>query len=131
MSDQIDVNYLADALNNKMDLPAGKNQGQVDYVVEWKTPTSSDPYWYRKYKSGWIEQGCSPTFSSWTLQTVTLLFPYKDDNYVIHFGGLSTRSSSTDVKGMVCEVKTSTYFKFYAGGSDWVRKDWRAAGQGA
>ena len=29
-----------------------------DYVVDWQKPTSSNGYtWYRKYKSGWVEQG--------------------------------------------------------------------------
>jgi hypothetical protein len=29
-----------------------------DYVIEWRTPTSANNYtWYRKYKSGWVEQG--------------------------------------------------------------------------
>lgn len=32
--------------------------GTADYVVEWQAPTSSNNYkWYRKYKSGWVEQG--------------------------------------------------------------------------
>ena len=29
-----------------------------DYVVDWQIPTSANGYmWYRKYKSGWVEQG--------------------------------------------------------------------------
>lgn len=29
-----------------------------DYVVAWQMPTSDNNYtWYRKYKSGWLEQG--------------------------------------------------------------------------
>ena len=29
-----------------------------DFVVEWQSPSASNNYtWYRKYKSGWIEQG--------------------------------------------------------------------------
>ena len=32
--------------------------GTADYVVEWQAPTSANSYkWYRKYKSGWVEQG--------------------------------------------------------------------------
>lgn len=56
MSD-IDVNAIADVLNNKVDLAEGTNQASVDYVIESKYPTSEDPTWYRLYKSGWIEQG--------------------------------------------------------------------------
>lgn len=29
-----------------------------DYVIEWQMPTAENNYtWYRKYKSGWVEQG--------------------------------------------------------------------------
>lgn len=30
----------------------------ADYVIEWQNPTAENNYtWYRKYKSGWVEQG--------------------------------------------------------------------------
>jgi len=30
----------------------------ADYVTEWQNPTADNNYtWYRKYKSGWVEQG--------------------------------------------------------------------------
>lgn len=30
----------------------------ADYVIAWQTPTAENNYtWYRKYKSGWVEQG--------------------------------------------------------------------------
>ena len=35
-----------------------RTTGLLDYVVESQQPTSANNYtWYRKYKSGWIEQG--------------------------------------------------------------------------
>lgn len=49
-----------------MRLHDGSTQGGVqiptadtaDYVVEWQRPTDLNGYtWYRKYKSGWVEQG--------------------------------------------------------------------------
>ena len=54
---EIDVGKISEALNNKADLDLNNTQPFADYVVEWKAPTSSDPTWYRKYKSGWVEQG--------------------------------------------------------------------------
>lgn len=58
MTDQIDVNAIADVLNGKVDLADGTNQADVDYVVESQLPTSENNYtWYRLYKSGWVEQG--------------------------------------------------------------------------
>ena len=36
-----------------------------DYVVDWQIPTSANSYtWYRKYKSGWVEQGGQFTATS-------------------------------------------------------------------
>lgn len=57
MSDQIDVNAIADVLNNKMDLDMGNLPASIDYVVQSKFPTDNDPSWYRLYRSGWVEQG--------------------------------------------------------------------------
>ena len=81
MTDQINVNQLADALNNKIDLPAGKNQTDVDYVVESQLPTSENDYtWYRLYKSGWVEQGGFVSSASGTV-TVNFLKEMSDNNY--------------------------------------------------
>ena len=65
MSDQIDVNQLSNALQQKVDLPSGKSQADIDYVVEWQRPTTENGYtWYRLYKSGWVEQGGYYTYTS-------------------------------------------------------------------
>ena len=46
-----------------------------DYVIQSQTPTADNNYtWYRKYKSGWIEQGgYSPSWDSG--QSVDITFP--------------------------------------------------------
>ena len=48
-----------------------------DYVVQSQTPTSSNNYtWYRKYKSGWVEQGGKITLSGTISATnVRVTFP--------------------------------------------------------
>lgn len=57
----------AETLNGKVDLPTGKAQSDVDFVVESQLPTSANGYtWYRKYKSGWVEQGGLATIPSRT-----------------------------------------------------------------
>ncbi len=39
-------------------IPLAKENDAVDYVIETQLPTAENNYtWYRKYKSGWIEQG--------------------------------------------------------------------------
>lgn len=81
MSDQIDVNQIADALNNKVDLADGANQASVDYVIESKYPTAEDPTWYRLYKSGWVEQGGKYTATG----SLTYLKTMADTNYNLTF----------------------------------------------
>lgn len=54
-----------DINKNQIRLHDGSTQGGIeipsantaDYVVEWQGPTNEDKRWYRKYKSGWVEQG--------------------------------------------------------------------------
>jgi len=55
-----------------------------DYVVAWQTPTAENNYtWYRKYKSGWVEQGgISNT------QQIILPITMLDDKYSIHLTGV-------------------------------------------
>ena len=50
----------------------------ADYVVEWQAPTDLNNYtWYRKYKSGWVEQGGAMTFpvAGASMATKTITFP--------------------------------------------------------
>ena len=70
MSDKIDVNQLSNALQQQVDLPSGKSQADIDYVIEWQVPTTENNYtWYRKYKSGWVEQGGQVTIPSQNANT--------------------------------------------------------------
>lgn len=40
------------------DIPTNQMPSDADYVIETQLPTSDNNYtWYRKYKSGWVEQG--------------------------------------------------------------------------
>ena len=49
-------------------------QENMDYVIETQLPTSDNNYtWYRKYASGWVEQG--GYVSATTLTTVPLPIP--------------------------------------------------------
>lgn len=69
----------AETLNGKVDLPTGKAQSDVDFVVESQLPTEANGYtWYRKYKSGWVEQGgrCTvPATNGYSASTVTVTLP--------------------------------------------------------
>lgn len=54
-------------------------EGIIDYVVESQTPTADNGYtWYRKYKSGWVEQGgraLVPATNGLSSSSVTVTLP--------------------------------------------------------
>ena len=56
----IDFGQLSEALNDKSDrdLRNVDTAVKADAVIDYQEPTSANNYtWYRKYKSGWVEQG--------------------------------------------------------------------------
>lgn len=101
----------------------------IDYVVESKV--NSDGSWYKKYKSGWLEQGgIGPTVSADSTITVTLIKPFKNTEYIVNwldqdgsaFGGMGTRGISD---------KTTTSFVACNGQDKSMNIGWIAIGQGA
>lgn len=56
-----DEGTILEVLNNKLDIDANNIDilsNVYDFVVDWQVPSASNNYtWYRKYKSGWVEQG--------------------------------------------------------------------------
>jgi hypothetical protein len=79
----------------------------VDYVVESQLPTAENNYtWYRKYKSGWVEQGGKGTTSI----SIVLPIPMADDNYFILFGN-NNYSANAGTPVVVWYDKTSSGFK--------------------
>lgn len=56
----IDFGQLSEALNDKSDrdLRNVDTTAKADAVIDYQEPTAENGYtWYRKYKSGWVEQG--------------------------------------------------------------------------
>ena len=104
----------------------------IDYVVERKLPTADDPSWYRKYKSGWLEQGGLAKNN--TDVTVTLLKPFADTNYSVQC--TNRRLGADDGWGWIFVLNmTATSFMAracYAGGEVTnINAMWEAKGQGA
>lgn len=103
----------------------------IDYVVESKLPTADDPTWYRKYKSGWLEQGGLAKSNADV--TVTLLKPFADTNYSVQC--TNRRLSTSDGWGWIFVLNmTTTSFMAracYAGGdiTD-INAMWEARGVG-
>lgn len=101
----------------------------IDYIVESKV--NSDGSWYRKYKSGWLEQGgIGLTVSPDGTNTVTLIKPFKDTKYIVNWLdqdgymiiGAGTRGISD---------KTTTSFVACNGQDKDMNIGWIAIGRGA
>lgn len=127
MSDQIDVNELSNAIQEKMDLDMGNMPQNIDFVVESQNPTASEPRWYRLYKSGWIEQGGYIANNS-TTTTVLFLKNMADTNYCIT-GGLLNGTASTSYEHMNFNTLTTSGFKFTSYDSYGVK--WEVKGMSA
>ena len=82
------TNSITAANSNILTLHDFKD-GVLDYVVESQLPNASNNYtWYRKYKSGWVEQGGRQTGHEEVqlgydadLGTITLPIPMQNANY--------------------------------------------------
>ena len=74
--------------------------GTIDPIVAFQKPTSSNNYtWFRRYASGWIEQGWRQTWSgAWT--TCTLPVEMADADYTCLAGG--HRTDGTPYQQMTC-----------------------------
>jgi len=68
----------------------------ADYVIESQHPTSENNYtWYRKYKSGWVEQG---GFTN--AQVITFPIQMQDINYFVSLcGDCSQTNNNVTVLG--------------------------------
>ena len=117
------VGELTEAQNDKMDRD-GKNADTTsgaDVVIDYQLPTSNNNYtWYRKYKSGWVEQGGrTATFSNTAANTsgalgVTLPITMADTSYSA-IGTLSANDNSVSGYSyrIIClHSKTTTGFTF-------------------
>ena len=116
-------------MENKADKDLSNCPANYDYVVESKTPTADDPTWYRKYKSGWLEQGGLAKNDADV--TVTLLKPFADTNYSVQC--TNRRLSTSDGWGWIFVYNmTATSFMAracYAGGDATnIRAMWEAKG---
>jgi len=82
-----------ETLNNKVDRDFGNIPTGYDIVIDWQAPTAANNYtWYRKYKSGWIEQGgIIPT----GISNVTFPIQMLDTNYSYTYSYLSKDNTST------------------------------------
>ena len=101
--------------NDKADTDFG-NTNMIDYVVAKQNPSAGNGYtWYRKYKSGWVEQG---GFRNYTTSPLSITLPVEmaDTNYT----AVATESNSGGGCWAQITNKTTTTVsvgRFYASGS--------------
>ena len=112
MSD-IDFGQLSEALNDKSDrdLRNVDTTAKADAVIDYQEPTADNGYtWYRKYASGWCEQG--GLTSTTTDTTVNLLVEMADTNYSIIATSYKSDAGSTNASnnGLTVGQRTTTTF---------------------
>lgn len=103
----------------------------LDYVIESQMPSAENNYtWYRKYKSGWVEQGGSlSTYPSSEESLITFPVEFADNNYYAN-RTLNYSASSNDwvvYSGGCVYDKTTTSMKFRHKGA----ASWYVCGMGA
>lgn len=112
-----------------------RTTGMLDYVIESQMPTAENNYtWFKKYKSGWIEQGGKASTPNGGSATVNLPVTMSDANYTINATGTSTVGGG-DYQKVGWSNQTSTGFKIYSaggGGSYYANTVyWQASGTAA
>lgn len=119
-----------DTDKNQIRLHDGATQGGMpfgDTVVEWQAPTAENNYtWYRKYASGWVEQG---GISDWKV-TIALPKVMSDTNYCVQISGNMTTASTL---GYPVDATNKTINGFYLGTRDTGSQQvaWQVSGMAA
>ena len=115
----INIGAISEALNNEVDLPTPSTpQDAVDYVVEKQDPTSANGYtWYRKYKSGWVEQGGHIDGGVDSYYLVNLPLEMSDVKYSITLGVGGYNTSGGFNSGYRDQTTTSFRFIFHNAGT--------------
>lgn len=105
--DTIQQNIITNT-NNISNL-TNKTNGISDYVIESQTPTAENNYtWYRKYKSGWVEQGGIATAAPQSACQITYPITMSNANYtLLAFSKSPHETSAETVHGCHYTNKTT------------------------
>ena len=115
----------AELFNGKADRDLANVPANIDYVVE--SYSDNDGNWWRRYKSGWIEQGGYTTNNA----LITFLKPFSNDKYTFTVSPVGTFGSQYSAHGTGQRTTTGIYVTY--GGDSAVPPNisWYACGQGA
>lgn len=131
MSD-IDFGQLSEALNDKSDrdLRNVDTTAKADAVIDFQLPTAENGYtWYRKYKSGWVEQGGYYYKGSSVAgnNTITLPIEMANTNYTVLSLLQFTAPGSAYVETEVYPSRTTTSFVLGVPSADYGY-NWQVSG---
>ena len=117
----------AELFNSKADVSRVEVLEGYDYVIESQLPTADNGYtWYRKYKSGWVEQG-GRTESGAGNKNVSLMIEMSSIAYSIMVADKSGASGGVIAYGTGSE--TTTGFVIYASNTtNSGAVDWQVSG---
>lgn len=114
----IDFGQLSEALNDKSDrdLRNVDTTAKADAIIDFQVPTAENNYtWYRKYVSGWVEQGGIKVAN-----TTTVNFPVtmaNTDYWYIVKGNYNNTTGSYSSSHDYVTTKNTTNFVLSTGGT--------------
>lgn len=126
----IDFGQLSEALNDKSDrdLRNVDNTAGADAVIDYQEPTADNGYtWYRKYKSGWVEQGGGSGASN---TTISLPIAMSNSEYAA-IGTVNSASGITQAMSVQAIEKTTTTIKFVSFQTGNYTVNWQVSGKSA
>ena len=124
-------------LASQMQMKAQTNLANVDSNIDYMVESWRDGWnWYRKYRSGWVEQGGLYVATTTGEQTINLNVEMGDTQYHVVLGhyneaNVDTNTGASLAYSMAAKL-TTTSFCTYCGGSAILRqKFWKVCGYAA
>ena len=124
-----------DTTTNGLRVHDGVTQGgfMIDTVVDFQIPTAQNNYtWYRRYASGWVEQG-GQLQTNVSSETVTLPVEMSDTYYSIMFsiGNYAGSGSGGYTEIFGWGVRTTTQFHADSKSGSGITGNWEVKGMAA
>lgn len=133
-----DTDTILEVLNDKLDRDANNldtSTTNFDVVVDYQVPTAENNYtWYRKYASGWVEQGGYSYYGSSTASTTyTITLPVTMANlcYEVIFGQMHDVNGSGVWGSENYANRTTSAISLFSGSAGFQGFFWRVSGMAA
>lgn len=113
---EINIGQLSEAINDKADrnLQNVDTTAKADAVIDYQEPTADNGYtWYRKYASGWVEQGgIVATTNADTTYSVSMPKEMSDTNYLPQLTTTTGNNNAVIASVYTGTAITTTGFSF-------------------